>query len=144
MIYYFLDYIKMSHNGIRTNWIIIQIKKGWFVCPSYEINLPGLHQNAVVKANGQEFLLYVTPNGKRKSAIITSNDQGIARIKKMTFDCFQIEDIRIDFLNNKCSFTCYEQVGKKRASIIQYILQGFFIQYNDKSIAYFTYRKPKP
>jgi len=76
--------------------------------------------------------------------MITSNDQGIARIKKMTFDFFQIEDIQIDFLNNKCSFTCYEHVGEKRASTIQSILLGFFIQYNDKSIAYFTYRKPKP
>jgi hypothetical protein len=98
----------------------------------------------MVKPSGHEFLLYITPNGKKKSAVITSNDKGIARIKRMTFDCFQIEDIQIDFLNNKCSFTCYEQFGKEMAATLQYVLLGFFIQYNEKSIAYFTYRQPKP
>jgi len=95
-----------------------------------------------VKPCGQEILLYITPYGKKKSAIITSNDKGIARIKRMTFDCFQIEDIQIDFLNNKCSFTCYERLGNEMSSTIQYILLGFFIRYHDKSMAYFTFRKP--
>jgi hypothetical protein len=43
----------------------------------------------MVKPRGYEILLDITPNGKRKSAVISSN----AIIKKMTFDCIQIEDI---------------------------------------------------
>lgn len=82
----------------------------------------------MVKPSGQEFLLYITPNGKKKSAVITSNDKGIARIKRMTFDCIQIKDIQVDFHNNKCTFTCYEQGGKEMAATLQTILLGFFIQ----------------
>ncbi|PUB12933.1 hypothetical protein [Paenisporosarcina sp. OV554] len=110
--------------------------------PSYEIILPGLNQSNMLKSCGQEFLLYVTPNGKKKSAIITSDDKGIARIKRMTFDYYQLDDIQIDFLNNKCSFTCNVQDGNEMSCTIQYILLGFFIQYRDKSMAYFTFRKP--
>ena len=95
------------------------------------------------KPSGYEILLYVSPNGKRKSTVITSNDKGIGIIKKMTFDFFQIEDIQIDFRTNKCSFTCDEQFGKEMAATLQSVLLGFFIQYNQKYIAYFTYRQPK-
>ena len=49
-----------------------------------------------MKPYGQEILLYVTPNGKKKSAIITSNDKGIARMKRMTFDCYQIDFLIIN------------------------------------------------
>jgi hypothetical protein len=97
----------------------------------------------MVKPCGQEVLLYIKLNGKRKSAVITSNDKGIVIINKMTLDCFQIEDIQIDFLNHKCSFTCDEQFGKEMAATLQTVLLGFFIQNNEKSIAYFTYRQPK-
>jgi len=91
--------------------------------------------------NGQEFLLYVTPNGKRKSAIITSNDQGVATIKRMTFDCFEIEDIYIDFFNNNCSFKCNDRMEQDMVSTIYRILRGFLIQYSEQSIAFYTYRK---
>ncbi|MFC6040270.1 hypothetical protein ACFPYN_12635 [Paenisporosarcina macmurdoensis] len=92
----------------------------------------------MVKPSGYEI-----PNGKRKSTVITSNDKGIVIIKKVTFDCFQIKDIQIDFRTNKCSFTCDEQFGKEMAATVQTDLLGFFIQDDEKSIAYFTYRQPK-
>ena len=49
-----------------------------------------------MKPYGQEILLYVTPKGKKKSGIITSNDKGIARMKRMTFDCYQIDFLIIN------------------------------------------------
>ncbi|WP_019412990.1 hypothetical protein [Paenisporosarcina sp. TG20] len=72
-----------------------------------------------------------------------SNNNGIAVIKRMTFNCLQIENMQIDFLNNKCSFTCQEAPGEETALLMQFILRGFFIQYHEHSIAFFTYKKKK-
>ena len=113
------------------------------LCPSYEIVLPGLQQSTKFKQKGQEFLLYVTPNGERKSAIIVSNNNGKALIGSLSFDSFEIEDLHIDFINSKCSFTYKESLGKDLATTIQNILLGFFIQYHEQSIAFITYRKKK-
>jgi len=92
---------------------------------------------------GQEFLLYITPSGKRKSAVISSNEEGIARIKRMTLDSIELLDISFDFFNDKCTFTCPEPAGKDVPASIQHILSGFLIQYHPQSFAFFTYRKPK-
>lgn len=94
----------------------------------------------MVKPSGYEILLYVKQSGKRKSAFITSNNKGIAIIKKMTFNCFQI-----DFLNNKYSFTCDEQFRKEMAATLQTVLLGFFIQYNENLllILHTATRRPK-
>jgi hypothetical protein len=102
-----------------------------------------LQQSTKFKQNGQEFLLYVTPNGERKAAIIVSNNNGKALIERLSFDSFEIEDLHIDFINNKCSFTYKETLGMDIATTIQNILLGFFIQYHEQSIAFITYRKKK-
>lgn len=60
----------------------------------------------------------------------------------MSFNCLQIEDMQIDFLNNKCTFTCQEPYGVETESVIKFILRGFFIQYHEQSIAFFAYKKP--
>ncbi|WP_342542155.1 hypothetical protein MHH33_14570 [Paenisporosarcina sp. FSL H8-0542] len=99
-------------------------------------------QSTKCKQKDQEYILYVTPNGERKAAIIVSNKIGKAFIERLTFDSFEIEDLHIDFLNNKCSFTYNENhLETEVVSNIQNILLGFFIQYHKQSIAFFTYRK---
>ena len=102
-----------------------------------------LHQKTTCIQNEKEFLLYVTPNRERKAAIVVSNKIGKAFIERLTFDTFEIEDLHIDFINNKCSFSYNENHETQVTSSIQNILLGFFIQYHEQSIAFFTYRKKK-
>jgi len=105
--------------------------------------LPGIQEEISDYQCDQEFLFYVSPNGERKSAIIPTNENGITRVERMTFDSIEIEDISIDFSNNKCSFTCHEPMGMELAQKIQNLMQGFLIQYSAQSIAFFTYGRPK-
>lgn len=66
----------------------------------------------------------------------------MARIKRITFNSIQIEDMEIDFLNNKCSFSIKESMGTQYESTLEYILRGFFIQYHEQGYGFFTFKKP--
>jgi hypothetical protein len=105
--------------------------------------LPGIQENISNLQSDQEFLFYVSPNGERKSAIFPNNEKGITHVERMTFDSIEIEDVSIDFSNNKCSFTCREPMGMELAQNIQNLMRGFLIQYSARSIAFFTYGRPQ-
>jgi len=51
--------------------------------------------------------------------------------------------MEIDFMNNKCSFSITGPLGTKFDLTLQYILRGFFIQYDEQSYGFFAYREPK-
>lgn len=120
-----------------------KIKKGRILCPSYEVLLPGLNTSSSINQFGKkEFLVYVTPKGKKYSSIIQSKENGKALIGKMFFDCCVLENIEIDFEGNLCSFFSHTKVDEKIPQLLKNILSGFWIQYHTESIAFFTYPRP--
>lgn len=114
------------------------------VCPRYEVQLPGLKKSSMKNQFGrQEFLVYVTPQGKKKSTIVQCKENGKAFIHMMTFDCCTIQNLEIDFTKSICSFESNSKLDDQIPALLKNILSGFLIQYHAESIAFFTCGRPK-
>lgn len=114
------------------------------VCPRYEVQLPGLEKSSKRNQFGrQEFLVYVTPKGKRKSTIVQCKGNGKAIIHMMNFDCCTIKNLEIDFTNSICSFESNSKLDDQIPALLKNVLTGFLIQYHTQSIAFFTCGRPE-
>lgn len=109
------------------------------VCPRYEVQLPGLKNSSNLNHFGrQEFLVYVTPKGKRRSTLVQCRENGKAFIQRISFDCCELLNVEIDFFNSFCSFESNSKLDHEIPALLTNILSGFLIQYHSQSIAFFT------
>ncbi|MET1014338.1 MAG: hypothetical protein ABWX61_07495, partial [Paenisporosarcina sp.] len=121
------------------NLLITYTVERLIVCPHFEVQLPGLKKNSNINRFGrQEFLVYVTPRGKKKSTIVQCSGNGKALIKRISFDCCEIVNVEIDFINSICSFESNSKLDDQIPALLKNILSGFLIQYHSESIAFFT------
>jgi hypothetical protein len=104
------------------------------------VQLPGLKKSSKKNQFGrQEFLVYVTPQGKKKSTVVQCRGNGKAYIQRISFDCCDILNVEIDFIRSICSFESNSKLDDEIPALLKNILSGFLIQYHTESIAFFTY-----
>lgn len=126
------------------NRLITYATERLIVCPRYEVQIPGLKKSLKKNQFGrQEFLVYVTPKGKRKSTIVQCKANGKAIIHMMKLDCCTIKNLEIDFTRSICSFETNSKLDDQIPALLKKILTGFLIQYHTNSIAFFTCGRPE-
>jgi hypothetical protein len=105
------------------------------------VQLPGLIESSKKsRIERQEYLVYLTPQGKKESTIIQCKVNGKAYIKKMYFDYCDISDVEIDFIRSICSFESNSKLEDDQIpAFLKNILCGFLIQYHAECYAFFTY-----